>query len=410
MVCESFDVLSCQTALEVERFSQHYVDVWSSLDPDSTGFIPVERTQELLESMPLPFGAPKNKFMMLSTYFKLKAVRLKTLFVMRNMTGSKLSFHETFLLLVILHSIEERRLESARYSQYVKRMKAELIVYNFVRVKGRPYALVVKYSRRLARRLRIRASGKRMRLADAFVSSHSNNLVKKSQNVGVTSKLCRAIKSQTHVAADQWSNLPSWARPSSPMSVESRSASLNEDVLKSSDGEDKVQEMSHVSVSSAGGLLKSRLESHRRLVSPTNHVSSDALPSKSLKNQQNVEANNVTINFLGRAPLPSAGVCKSSFNAETVCAISQNERWIPFLGWSPHVLLPSDPGAFSSVNRKTNINLSDDVPSKGPWKDLWAPPEVFAWKFDESWRLQELSDRDFDSEGCRFDAFETIFF
>jgi len=382
VVCESFDVLSCQTALEVERFSQLYMDAWVALDPESTGFIPVEKLQELLESLPLPFGAPKNKSKTLSSYFKSKTVRLKMLFIKRNMTGSSLSFHETFLLLVILHSVEERRLVSVRYVRYVRHIKAKLIVCNFLRVKGKQYALAAKYSKRLTRRLSLQASGRGLRVVDALLSSHSNNRVKNSQRTGVTSSLFRSITPESHAAEDHGRSPPSRASPSSLVSLKSGSTLSNDTLLECRDNGSKVQESAHNPNSSSGGLLNSRLES--------------------LKHQRKKEYDVIKLTFPGSLPLPSACICKSSFNAETVCAVSQNERWVPLLGWSPFVLLPSDPGAFSSINRKIDVKLSDYIPLEGPRGDLWVPPEGFEWIPDDSWKLQVMSDRDCDPEGCKF--------
>ena len=106
--------------------------------------------------------------------------------------------------------------------------------------------------------------------------------------------------------------------------------------------------------------------------------------------------------------LPNACICKSSFNAETVCAVSQNERWIPFLGWSPHVLLSSDPAAFSSTDRKITLKVSDGFSLEGPRDDLWAPPEGFEWIPGKSWKVQDMTDRSCDSYGCKFQCSKTL--
>jgi len=229
VVCESFDVLSCQTALEVERFSQLYMDAWVALDPESTGFIPVEKLQELLESLPLPFGAPKNKSKTLSSYFKSKTVRLKMLFIKRNMTGSSLSFHETFLLLVILHSVGERRLESVRYVQYVRQMKAELVVYNFVRLKAKAHGIAAKFAHRFKRKMRDKTSGKKWWHTDVFVSSRSASRIDTPQRSLAKSKDCLILDS--HVAADEGSSISSSNKPDSSVSLESISPSAKKNII-----------------------------------------------------------------------------------------------------------------------------------------------------------------------------------
>jgi hypothetical protein len=336
-------------------------------------------------------------------------VRLKTLFIKENMTGYSPSFHETLLLVVILYCVEMRELEAVRYVNVVKRIKAKLIIFNFVKLKARPYTTTIRMTHRLANRIKDRASAKRGCRSKGCVSpphlDYTGNLCSNCTNKA------KPPQAESFSSAAQENANSTATSPSSPKSLTYNSVPGVKDLGKLRAELAKAQEVGLDGSSSKGGLLRSRLVargSHALNVDVTDDPS--GLDYEMVEVRQKIFGFGAALPTRAEVAVPSECVCKSFFSAEIVCAVSQNERWIPLLGWSPYALIPSDPEVFSTTDCKFKVNLNVDVPREGPYSDLWAPPKGFVWIPGWSWKLQDGSDSGRDSNGCKSHLSKLMFF
>ena len=85
-----------------------------------------------------------------------------------------------------------------------------------------------------------------------------------------------------------------------------------------------------------------------------------------------------------------------------VACVSQNERWLPLIGWGSNHLLPSDPVAFSSFNLKAEVKVEEGTSNDSTLYDMWLPPTGFEWEPNGSWVLPLSQFR--GDDGCTFSA------
>lgn len=82
-----------------------------------------------------------------------------------------------------------------------------------------------------------------------------------------------------------------------------------------------------------------------------------------------------------------------------VCRVSQNENFVPFVGWGSSFLLPGDPAALSNEALDTQLPVNDSIQNAFPLDDSYGPPPGHQWAAGGSWKVQ-TDGISCDAEGC----------
>ena len=82
-----------------------------------------------------------------------------------------------------------------------------------------------------------------------------------------------------------------------------------------------------------------------------------------------------------------------------VCRVSQNQNFVPFVGWGSSFRLPGDPTALTNKLLDIQIPVSGSIQNDFPLDETWAPPPGHQWAAGGSWQVQN-DGVSCDTEGC----------
>jgi len=100
--------------------------------------------------------------------------------------------------------------------------------------------------------------------------------------------------------------------------------------------------------------------------------------------------------------LPVECVCIDQNNEDgstITCRVSQNENFVPFVGWGSSFLLPGDPAALTNESLDTQLPVNDSMAIEYSLDDSYGPPPGHQWAAGGSWRVQ-TDGVSCDTEGC----------
>lgn len=120
-----------------------------------------------------------------------------------------------------------------------------------------------------------------------------------------------------------------------------------------------------------------------------------ALETTEFEQRLGIDSSEAAIN------LPLECISREKFveGAIEVCRVSQNQNFVPFVGWGSSFLLPGDPTALTNELLDIQIPVSGSIQNDFPLDETWAPPPGHQWAAGGSWQVQN-DGVSCDTEGC----------